>query len=760
MKTNWPAFGFGCLLLAGAAIAVLPAGAQDAQGTSASTAVPVASISAVEVAQPGPQTTVHISGTGELHYRTSRLDSPPRLVMDFADTRLKVARYKVSSEYAPVLDVRMGQPTPGQSRVVIDLAKRVPFTVQANGSDVTISFTAQDTLATPAALPLAKKPAQHRLVASKMPLPASLTGKDTGFARPADAQNAPAAATDPSSQASSQTAASALPMDTQDAPAPPPPAPASAPAAPDAQTAPTTPPPPSEPASAPATPDTQSAPAPAAPASAPVAPDTQPATPTTPAPASAPVSPTPLNLPGFSPTAPATTPATTEPAPAPAPAPQALAPAPAPAVAPAAPVPQAAPAADIQVPGNTNFTGDPISVNLKDVDLKDFFRLIHEVSGLNIVLDPAVHGTVTLVLDEIPWDQALDLVLRNNGLAKELNGKVLRITLPDTLKHEADQHRDLNKAQVEATEPVTVTRELSYAKAATMAPLLKKFLTARGDIISDTRMNTLIISDLPSSMPKIDNLLKMLDRKTKQVEIDARVVQATRSFAHEIGTQFGFSTPTGSAGNTAIGGVGGIGLLATPLLHNITNLITPSGTSPPLAFNSPANGATSGFTFATQGHNYALDFVLSLMENRGVGKIISEPKGITQNNEKLTVKQGEQIPITTNINNTITTQYVDAVLKLDVTPQITADGTVYMDITIENTQIDASVSVQGTPGLTTQSTQTKVIGGVVITQQQTTIVQVPLLGDVPLIGNLFKHTAVSTSTQELMFFVTPRILPG
>ena len=157
------------------------------------------------------------------------------------------------------------------------------------------------------------------------------------------------------------------------------------------------------------------------------------------------------------------------------------------------------------------------------------------------------------------------------------------------------------------------------------------------------------------------------------------------------------------------------------------------------------------------------------MESRGVGKILSEPKGITQNNDKLTVKQGQQIPIQTNINNTISTQYVDAVLELDVTPQITAEGTVFLDVNVQNTQIDQGIRILGQPGLDTQSTQTKVvindggtvvIGGVVITNQNTTIDQVPLLGSVPLIGNLFKHTSISVSTQELMFFVTPRILPG
>lgn len=158
------------------------------------------------------------------------------------------------------------------------------------------------------------------------------------------------------------------------------------------------------------------------------------------------------------------------------------------------------------------------------------------------------------------------------------------------------------------------------------------------------------------------------------------------------------------------------------------------------------------------------------MESRGLGKILSEPKGVTQNNEKLTVKQGQQIPIQTTVNNTISVQYVDAVLKLEVTPQITAEGTVYLDITVENTQIDSGIPlIQGTPALDTQSTQTKVlindggtivIGGVVITNQTTSVDQVPLLGSVPLIGNLFKHTTVNVSTQELLFFVTPRILPS
>jgi type IV pilus assembly protein PilQ len=190
----------------------------------------------------------------------------------------------------------------------------------------------------------------------------------------------------------------------------------------------------------------------------------------------------------------------------------------------------------------------------------------------------------------------------------------------------------------------------------------------------------------------------------------------------------------------------------------------------PLNTNLGATAPTSGLSFSTQGHNYAIDFALSMMESRGVGKVLSEPKGVTQNNEKLTVKQGTQIPIQTTINNTVSIQYVDAVLKLEVTPQITSDGTVFLVITVENTQIDQGIPrIQGTPALDTQSAETKVlindggtvvIGGVVISDQTTSIDQVPLLGSIPLIGNLFKHTTINVSTQELLFFVTPRILPG
>ena len=414
------------------------------------------------------------------------------------------------------------------------------------------------------------------------------------------------------------------------------------------------------------------------------------------------------------------------------------------------------------------YTGEPISVNLKDVDLKDFFRLIHEISGLNVVLDPAVKGTLTIVLDEVPWDQALDIVMQNNSLDKQLNGNVLRIATRSTLQKEAETQRDLEKAQAEAVAPVTVTRVLSYAKAASMAPTLKKFLSARGDVLYDDRSNQLIIRDIPSVIPVLDNLIRNLDRKSQQVEIEARVVSASRSFALDIGTQLGFAGRT-TNGRSVIGGDSTVGtstVTSTPPPF----LTSGSTSSLPLNTNLGAGVPTSGLFLGHRSPNFAVDFFITASEAKGVGKLLSKPKVITQNNEKATIKQGTKIPIQTTINNTISITFIDAVLKLEVTPQITAEGTVFMDVLVENTQIDNGIPrVQGTPALSTQSAETKVtvadggtvvIGGIIVSTQRTDIQQVPLVGSLPLIGHLFKRTNVSTQSQELMFFLTPRIIPG
>ena len=426
-----------------------------------------------------------------------------------------------------------------------------------------------------------------------------------------------------------------------------------------------------------------------------------------------------------------------------------------------------------QASSGPKYTGEPISVNLKDVDLKDFFRLVHEISGLNVVLDPAVHGNLTIVLDDVPWDQALDIVLKNNDLSRQLEGNVLRIATVDTLKREADNRRAQIEAEALAVDKVTITRFLSYSHSKDVVPTLKKFLSQRGDIVSDDRTNALIISDIPAVLPQLDRLIQQMDRKTQEVEIEARVVAATRSFARDIGTQLGFGWGNGP---TAIGGVQNVGSTPTAVgpgfvpnpLYTVLGGGT-SGTTIPLFSNLGATSPTSGFQFLNATNNMRIDFLLTLAESRGLLKILSRPRVVTQNNIQAIVKQGVRIPIVTlaQLGGPPTVSYVDAYLRLTVTPQITSEGTIFLNVDVENTTPDFGRTIQGNPTLITQQATTQVlvtdggtvvIGGVIQTSNSLNVSQVPLLGDIPYLGNLFKRRSVTTSNQELIFFITPRII--
>ena len=428
-----------------------------------------------------------------------------------------------------------------------------------------------------------------------------------------------------------------------------------------------------------------------------------------------------------------------------------------------------------QQPASTGpkYTGEPISVNLKDVDLKDFFRLVHEISGLNVVLDPNVHGTLTVVLDDVPWDQALDIVLKNNDLARELEGNVLRIATVETLKHEADSRRAQIESESLAVEKVSVTRFLSYAKAKDVIITVKKFLSQRGDVVADDRTNAVIINDIPKTIPTIDRLLTQLDRKTQEVEIEARVVAATRQFARDIGTQLGFGWGNGT---TAIGGNAAAGSSPTTAGGLTPGYITvpgsgsgTTGSSIPLFSNLGVTSPSSGLTFFNGSNTVRIDAVLSMAESRGLLKVLSRPRVVTQNNIQALVKQGVRVPIVTQaqLGGPPTVTYVDAFLRLTVTPQITSENTIFLNVDVENTTPNFGQEVQGNPELITQQATTQVlvtdggtvvIGGVIQTQNSINISQVPLLGNLPYLGNLFKHTQVNTSNQELIFFITPRII--
>jgi type IV pilus assembly protein PilQ len=411
------------------------------------------------------------------------------------------------------------------------------------------------------------------------------------------------------------------------------------------------------------------------------------------------------------------------------------------------------------------YTGEPISVNLKDVDLKDFFRLIHEISGLNVVLDPNVHGTLTIVLDDVPWDQALDIVLKNNDLARELEGNVLRVATVETLKKEAEGRRAQVEAEALAVDKVSVTRFLSYAHAKDVVVTVKKFLSTRGDVVADERTNAVIVNDIPKVLPIIDRLLTQLDRKTQEVEIEARVVAATRSFVRDIGTQFGFAWGNG---HSAVGGSSAAGTSPTPVAGLSPGYIT-SGSSIPLFSNLASTAPTSGLTFLNASNIARIDVILTMAESRGLLKVLSRPRIVTQNNIQANVRQGVRVPIVTQaqLGGPPTVTYIDAFLRLTVTPQITSENTIFLNVDVENTTPNFGQQVNGNPELITQQATTQVlvtdggtvvIGGVIQTQNSITIDQVPLLGNLPILGNLFKHTLVNTTNQELIFFITPRII--
>src|SRR3954465_2380956 len=419
---------------------------------------------------------------------------------------------------------------------------------------------------------------------------------------------------------------------------------------------------------------------------------------------------------------------------------------------------------------NPKYTGEPISVNLKDVDLKDFFRLVHEISGLNVVLDPDVHGSLTIVLDDVPWDQALDIVLKNNSLSRQLDGNVLRIATMDTLRREADGRRAQQEAESMAVERVTVTLFLSYAHSKDVVSTIKKFLSSRGDIVSDDRTNAVIISDIPGTIPGVDRLIQQLDRKTQEVEIEARVISATRSFARDIGTQLGIGWGNGPS---AVGGASAVG--TSPIIIGNTPaptyIVQGTGNAVqiPLFSNLGVTGPTSGLSFVNATNAIRIDAILTMAESRGLLKILSRPRVVTQNNIQAIVKQGIRIPVESAapLGAPATITYVDAFLKLTVTPQITVENTIFLNVDVENTTPDFGRELFGNPTLITQQATTQVlvtdggtvvIGGVIQSNNSVNIAQVPLLGSIPWLGNLFKHQTVNSSNQELIFFITPRVI--
>jgi len=443
-------------------------------------------------------------------------------------------------------------------------------------------------------------------------------------------------------------------------------------------------------------------------------------------------------------------------------------PVPAPMPAPTAPPTTSASTSGTGQPNERHYSGHPISLDFQGADLRAVLRTFAEISGLNIVIDPAVTGSVDVALRDVPWDQALDIILRANKLGYVIDGTIVRIAPLTVLTAEEKERSDLAKAQAEAGQINTLTRQLSYAKGEEIVNLLKQanILSPKGQAFVDQRTNTLIVTDLADRLQASTDLIGKLDRAQPQVEIEARIVQTNKNYARALGVQWGFNGQVSPAlGNTpplAFPNAGSIG-------GAVGTTVGAGTTAAPGVVNLPVSGATSavGLALGSVNGSFNLDVALSALETSGNGRILSTPRVTTQNNIPAEMTQGQQIPIQTVANNTVTVTFKDAALTLKVTPQITAANTVIMAISLENSSPDFSKAVNGIPPINTQRAntsvlvndgETTVIGGVYLSQEQSAQDRTPGLGQIPLLKWLFKRDTINDSNSELLIFITPRIL--
>jgi type IV pilus secretin PilQ/predicted competence protein len=428
----------------------------------------------------------------------------------------------------------------------------------------------------------------------------------------------------------------------------------------------------------------------------------------------------------------------------------------------------------ISVGQEKKFTGHPISMDFQGVDLRSVLRTFAEISGLNMVIDPDVQGTVDIVLTDVPWDQALEVILRGNALDYTVDGTIVRIAKLETLRKEQDARMQLAQSAANAGALAVRTYTLSYAKADQAAPLVQSaVLSQRGRVQIDPRTNTLIITDLPERLEAVNQLLSTLDRPEPQVEIEARIITTSRDYAKALGVQWGFNGLV----NSAVGNTPNLGFPNNGSLQGTARVQDPSDPERTVtdgtAVNLGVTDATSAVGLALGAINGAfnLDVALTALERTGKGRILSTPRVTTQNNVEAEITQGVQIPVQTVANETVTVTYKDAALSLKVTPQITAANTVIMQITLENASPGALVNISGgsVPSIDTQRAITRVqvsdgmttvMGGIFFSREQTTNDKTPLLHRIPLLGWLFKRDRQVDESRELLIFITPRIQRG
>ncbi len=417
------------------------------------------------------------------------------------------------------------------------------------------------------------------------------------------------------------------------------------------------------------------------------------------------------------------------------------------------------------------YSGELVDIKFKDADLRDVVLYLgSEVAELNVVFDPGVRGSVTCNLIAVPWDQALDILLKNNKMGRTIEGNILRVAPIDILTREKEDEK-LIKESKEFSDPILIKHyPLSYATAAEVKLLIENKLSERGEIIVDNRTNTLIISDIADRIDIVEQLIVAFDKATPQVTIEARIVEATSTFVRNLGIQWGWRG------------------ISDPFYGNQTSLQFPNkvlvdgglipqglvtkgigGQLGGYAINLPAPAFDSalGLSLSNVLDTFGLDMALTALESSGDGKVISRPIVTTQNNIQAEIIQGKQIPVQTSANFTVTTTFINAALELRVKPQITEDNTIIMYLEINNNTPDFGNLVNGIPPITTQSASTTVmipdggttvIGGIYQTDDSVSKSRVPFLHKIPLLGNLFRSSSRIETTRELLIFITPKII--
>ncbi len=406
--------------------------------------------------------------------------------------------------------------------------------------------------------------------------------------------------------------------------------------------------------------------------------------------------------------------------------------------------------------GQKVYRGEPITLSLKDADIRDLLRSFSEFSGLNFVIQPSVRGTVTVQLTDVPWDQALDLILKTNDLGYELEGNILRIAPLSKLREEAEAEQRLRAAQAQALPLATVIKRVSYAQAAQVAQVLQSgansVLSRRGTVIVDGRTNTLIIKELPNFIDTVIAVIETLDIPEPQVMIEARIIETTKRFSRTLGINWGFDA------------------IASAATGNTTNLVFPNnGTIGGDVNLAQAGNGTLGISLGNVLNTFQLDVALQAAESDGLINILSAPRITTLNNESASIQSGLQIPIQTVANNTVSVQFVNATLSLNVTPHVTAEGTVLMDINIQKREPLLAFAVAGSANapISTKDARTRVIvrdggttviGGIYEVTSDEGQDKVPGLSKVPLLKHLFKNNRQSEENEELLIFITPRVV--